>query len=956
MRFFYIVSFLISSYVSADTLYQFNISQQSADKALTLFAQQANTTLLFPIELAEKETSNALQGRFSVELGIVKLLEGTGLYPIKEDDGNISVKAITFVQPQLLQTEKEISLTQQEQVNEIEKIAIVGSRSSPRSVIDSPVPLDIISIDEFTRQGATDINSMLATLIPSFNVNDQPINDASMLVRPSNLRGMASDHTLILINGKRRHRSAAITFLGGGLSDGAQGVDLSTIPASSVKQVEVLRDGSAAQYGSDAIAGVINFVLNDQDKGGQIETRMGTYGQGDGELLQIQSHAGLSLNDRGFVHLSAEYKQQAATSNSVQREDAELLAAAGNNAIIEPAQIWGIPTVNYDVKLAANAAFHTSEKSEFYTFSNLAQRKLIGGFYFRNPQSRAGVYAGPPNENGNPVLLIADRDGLNQGIECPTISLNTNNVLNEPEYALIADNSTPLGRNCFAFNELYPGGFTPQFGGTLSDASIVTGFKGLNASHWNYDISLGLGYSEIDYLITQTINPSLGELSPTSFSPGLASQFERNINIDLFKPFSINNQLNINVASGIEWRLETYRQQAGDQASFAVGPYAFEPSSGLSQGFSVGSNGFPGYSPKSAGSWQRGNWAVYSDIEMHMSQAFLLGLAIRYENFSDFGDNLDGKISAFKPLNDVLSLRGSISSGFKAPTVGQNNVVNVTTAFSPQGLEDQATLPPTHPISVQLGANPLKAEKSINVSLGIVSEPSDNFYITLDYFNIKLNDRISTTSALQLTEEDIAELVSAGVDEANNYGRAKFFTNDFDSKTQGIDLVMHYDTSMFDARTRIIFTYNWTDTRVNNVNLYPHTGPHGEIIMASNLSPQRIKMIENNLPQHRANLSFEQSFARLSSNLRLNYFSSYYEDHLNASAGYDFYAGSEVTLDIDVSYALTSAFRLSIGAKNLFDNRADTNPYSSVAGSLYPTTSPIGLSGGFYYLRTIYDF
>lgn len=956
MRVALLLLIFLSTTAVGETLYLFNIQQQPADKALTLFAQQANTTLLFPIEIAEQQMANTLTGEYSLELGIVKLLEGTGLYPVADSDGTLSVRAIRFIPSKINKNKREPQNIAVRASNEMEKIAIVGSRSTPRSVIDSPVPIDIIGVEEFKRHSSTDVTSILATLIPSFNVNDQPINDASMLVRPANLRGMASDHTLILINGKRLHRSAAITFLGGGLSDGSQGVDLSAIPASSVRQIEVLRDGAAAQYGSDAIAGVINFVLNDDDQGGHIETRIGTYGQGDGELFQVQSNVGLSLNKRGFANLSGEYKQQHPTSNSIQRNDASALINAGNNAISEPAQIWGIPTIHYDLKLASNMAYQLTALNEFYTFANLAQRKVEGGFYFRNPQTRKGVYASEPDNDGVSHLLIADSDGLNQGISCPIVTLSDNNVLDESNYALIADNSTLVGQNCFAFNELFPGGFTPQFGGTLKDGSWVSGLKGQTSKKWAYDISLGLGYSEIDYHISQTVNPSFGRESPTSFSAGVASQYERNLNIDIFKPFTFKNDVILNFASGVEWRRETYRQQTGDFASYATGQFAFEPLTGLSQGFSVGSNGFLGYSPKSAGSWTRENWAIYHDVEFNFISGSSLGLAVRYENFSDFGDNIDGKISALRPINDNLTIRASISSGFKAPTVGQSNVVNVSTTYSPKGLEDQATLPPTHPISMQLGAKPLKAEKSINMSLGLVGELSDQLYVTLDYFNIHLRDRISTTSPLYLSSNDIQTLLDEGISEASNYSSAKFFTNDFDSTTQGLDFVIHYDTVIFNSNSQIVFNYNWTDTNITHVNLYLRTDESGEVIMESNLSPQRIKMLEDNLPQHRANISIQQTFERFSSNVKLNYYSGYYEDHLNAAAGYDFYAGSEVTLDLDLSYSLNANFRLSVGAKNLFDNRADINPYASIAGSLYPTTSPIGLSGGFYYLRGIYEF
>lgn len=940
----------------AENKYQFDIPPQSADKSLILFAQQANTTLLFPIELAELEVTSRLSGYYPVELALVKLLEGTGLYPIKDKKG-LSVKAIIQVNSTELQNVASTDLTDNLFPSiGMEKIAVVGTRSAPRSVIDSPVPLDIIGVAEFTQQGATDITSMLATLVPSFNVNDQPINDASSLVRPANLRGMASDHTLVLVNGKRRHRSAAITFLGGGLSDGAQGVDISNIPASSLQQIEILRDGAAAQYGSDAIAGVINFVLNDNNQGGMFEVRIGQFAEGDGELVQIQGNLGLPLKEHGFVNISTEYKQQGATDRSIQRDDALALITSGNNEIHDPVQVWGSPKVDYDLKFLINMGYQLDTSTEFYGFSNLAQRKIQGGFYFRNPQTRDGVFEGRPNDDGLPTLLVADLDGIGQGISCPQVLITDNNILNDKDFLLIADDSTPLGQNCFSFNEIFPGGFTPQFGGTISDATWVLGMKGQTASQWLYDLSLGAGYSEIDYQINHTVNPSLGPNTPFSFNPGLASQLEKSVNLDLFKQFNIAEKYHINFATGLEWRRESYRQKIGDLASYAVGDLAFDPNTGLSQGFGVGSNGFPGYNPQSAGKWSRGNWAVYTDFEVHMSDAFLFGLAARYEDFSDFGSTFDGKVSARMVLNRSLTLRGSLSTGFKAPTVGQSNVVNVTTAFSPDGLEDQATLPPTNAISIQLGATPLRPEASINKSFGIVGELDQQLYFTLDYFNIKLQDRISTTSALPLSQQDIESLVAAGITEAIGYGSAKYFTNDFDTTTQGIDLVVNYETYLFNIPTRFMLNYNWTDTTVDRVTLYPRINADGSTYLESNLSPQRIHMIEDNLPAHRASLSMIQTLSNLSGNLRLNFYDGFYEDHLDAAAGLDIYAGSELTLDLDISYQLNSDVKLSIGAKNLFDNRPDNNPFRGEAGALYPATSPLGINGGFYYLRAVYEF
>ena len=433
---------LFSTAIFANQKYQFNIEKQRADLALTLFAQQANTTLLFPYDIAEKEMANELKGTYSIELGIIKLLEGTNLYPVADESGLFSVRPVPRISDPPTDTiaDEGSHITESKsaiiRTEEIEKIAIVGTRSSPRSVIDSPVPLDIIGDEEFTQQGSGDMLSMLTTLVPSLNVNDQPINDASSLVRPANLRGMASDHTLVLLNGKRRHRSAVITFLGGGLSDGAQGPDISNIPASALKQVEVLRDGAAAQYGSDAIAGVLNFVLKDDAEGGVVEARYGSFYQGDGELLQLQANRGFEMTSSGFANVSLEYREQDGTNRSVQRDDAQTLSNAGNVFINDPAQIWGSPEVKYDVKFAVNAGIDVRPDQEFYTFANYAKRDIEGGFYFRHPHTRSGVNDGGINQNGEPLLLVGDLDGLNFGISCPQVVISDDNVLDETQLPL----------------------------------------------------------------------------------------------------------------------------------------------------------------------------------------------------------------------------------------------------------------------------------------------------------------------------------------------------------------------------------------------------------------------------------------------------------------------------------------------------------------------------------------
>lgn len=837
------------------------------------------------------------------------------------------------------------SFSQEAEAEEfIEKIAVVGTRSAPRSIGDSPVPVDIIGAEEFRNQGSTDIVSMLQSVIPSFNVNAQPINDASTLVRPANLRGLASDHTLVLVNGKRRHRSAVITFLGGGLSDGAQGPDISTIPSIALKQVEVLRDGAAAQYGSDAIAGVINFALKDDAEGGTIEARYGAFYEGDGDTEQYSANIGLPFTDAGFANFSVEYRTADDTVRSVQRDDAAAIAEAGNTFIENPAQIWGSPEVDDDIKLFANIGLELNDHSEAYLFGNYATRTVDGGFFFRNPQNRSGVNEGPVI-NDTPTLLVGDLDGVGVGIECPTVFITDNNVLDDDDFGLIADNSTAVGQNCFAFNEIFPGGFTPRFGGTIEDVSLIFGTRGELANELSYDVSFSHGENEVDFIIRNTINPSLGPNTPFEFNPGRYIQSEQNFNIDVSKPFDVGLNEPLFLAGGFEFRHESYDSIAGDNPSFEAGPLA-------SQGFGIGSNGFPGLNSSFQGKDSRNSFGIYLDAELYVTDDLLLGGAIRYEDFTDFGDTTNVKFSARYQISDTWALRGAFSTGFKAPTIGQSNVRNVTTAFTATGLVDRATLPPSDPISVQLGATPLEPEESTSVSLGVVASFENGLFITADYFNIELEDRISTTSGIALSQSDIDTLLAAGVTDASSFSEVSFFTNDFTTTTQGLDIVANYSLSMLGGDTTFAFAYNWTQTEVDDVREFLVDG-----VLTRNISDFRIRTIENNLPATRYSLTANHTNGAWRFLTRVSYFGSIFEDHLDSGLPID-EVGSEFTVDLEAAYSVTENLTFTLGAQNALDEDPDRNVLfdSEVAGSEFPTTSPIGINGGFYYARATYQF
>ena len=484
-----------------------------------------------------------------------------------------------------------------------ERVVVLGSRAQPRSVTESTVPIDVISSEDIVRQGHTDIGDQLRTLVPSYNVNPQPVGDAGRLIRPATLRGLAPDHTLVLVNGKRRHRGAVITWIGNGIADGAQGPDISSIPAIALRQIEVLRDGAAAQYGSDAIAGVLNFLLKDDRSGGSVELHTGGYGAGDGGTYTVAGNAGLPLGRTGFANLSVEYGNAGPTSRSVQRDDAAFLRAAGNAAVADPVQIWGAPRIDDNVKLWVNAGHLFARGVQAYGHANYASRRVASGFFFRNPNTRAAVFSA----NQGQSLLIGDvldaRDGVPDGsATCPPVPISAGRPDQSALARVFAD------PHCFSFQERFPGGFTPQFGGDVLDTSLVAGLRGRVAGDGLWDVSASTGSSAADFFIHDTVNASLGPATPTMFDPGLYKQDEVGLNVDLSYP--LDNR--VHVAGGAEWRDERFEIGLGDEPSWEIGPYA-------AQGFSAGSNGFPGFSPVAAGAWSRGNTALYGDVEVRVA-------------------------------------------------------------------------------------------------------------------------------------------------------------------------------------------------------------------------------------------------------------------------------------------------------------------------------------------------
>ena len=808
---------------------------------------------------------------------------------------------------------------------------VVGSRGQPRTVTTSPVPVDVLSPADLTSQGTINLQDQLRTVVPSFNVNTQPISDASTVVRPAMLRNLAPDHTLVLVNGKRRHRSSIIDWHGGnGVAFGSQGPDISAIPAIALRQVEVLRDGAAAQYGSDAIAGVLNFQLKDAVSGGAIEYHTGIFGAGDGEAMTVAANVGLPLGATGFANLSLEYGGSNPTNRSAPRSDAIALIAAGNTDVAsDTPQIWGSPDIDDDLKLFGNFGYTFAAGVQVYSHTNYASKRVTGGFFFRNPNTRGGVFSG----DGGETLLIGDVLRANEtgSANCPTVAI-TDNVADQIALQQVFDDP-----NCFSFRERFPGGFTPSFGGEAQDMSFVGGIRGFATDRFTWDMSGSLGAHETDLFITDTVNASLGPDTPTSFKLGSNRQREVALHADV--SYAATDM--INIAAGAEWRNEQYETRAGDPASWTVGPY------GREQGFSAGSNGFFGYGPMAAGTWRRRNVAVYGDIELTGAEDdWTLGSAVRIEHFDDFGPTMNSKLSG-----RVGFVRASVSSGFRAPTPGQQNGFNISTIFDPAlgDLVNNGTIPSISPVAALRGGVPLAPETSINYTAGVVFDTGP-FTFTADYFRITVSDRIGITSDFTLTTEEIDTLLAEGVTAARDLRRFRFFTNAFATTSQGIDLVSTFTPVALRGNTIISAVFNYTDTEVtdNDKGL---------------LNDRRLAEFAYALPRTRWNIGLTQQVGQVSLLARVNYFGGWYDYDSGFAQIYlpsggieqGFFAGQPI-VDLEASMGLGGGTTLAVGGQNAFNTFPDESVRARAVGEKYSEYTPWGFNGAYYYARLNYGW
>ncbi|MCY3818628.1 MAG: TonB-dependent receptor [Gammaproteobacteria bacterium] len=798
---------------------------------------------------------------------------------------------------------------------QLETVVVVGTRAAPRTATDAPVPVDAIDAEALLGQGSGDMSNLLRTTIPSFHVSTNPSRDAAALLRPVNLRGLAPDHTLVLVNNKRRHRGAVIQWISNGASDGAQGPDISAIPAGAIKRVEVLRDGAAAQYGSDAIAGVVNFVLRDDDEGGSLEAKYGFHTEDTSEdVMVISANRGFGAGTAGFANLSLEYTASASTDRSVQHPDAVAMQGAGVS-VANPAKPWGDAEVEGGLKAFLNTGFELDNGVRGYAFGNYTTRDITTAFFYRSPQGRSGVYV-----SGGKILIGG-------GPACKA----RYDYAATPENVVTVRDLLRADDACFAFAEILPEGFTPAFGASMTDMSAVGGFAGSLDNGLTYDVSVSYGRNNLDFFIHETVNASYGPATPRSFDIGANAQTETNFNVDLTHAMDVGLASDLNVAAGFEWRDEGFRIVMGEPLSWDTGPFGPD-------GFSARSNGFGGFNPASAGEWDRANIAAYVDLEADVNDRLRLGGALRWEDFDDFGSVANYKLAGRLQVSDAVALRASVGSGFRAPTPGQQNANNLSTVVdSATGVfREQGTVASTNPVALALGGAPLDAESSDNFTLGFLVQTDAGLDLTVDLFRIDLADRIALSDNLTVTDALRGELIAAGVAAAQDFNRIRYFTNDYDTRTTGLDVVLTQSLDTDLGVTNLLAGFNRTLTSIE------------ELEQASTAS--RVASIERGSPGSRVSLAVSHATGSWDLGARLNYFGSWFDsDDNHYHDGYQY-------LDLSVKYAFDAGLAVVIGADNVLDAYPDEAVRSPSSGRLYPRYSPAGYNGRLMYGRLRYAF
>jgi iron complex outermembrane receptor protein len=821
----------------------------------------------------------------------------------------------------------------QEAANEpLEQVVVTGTRVANRSALDTAVPVDVVSSEQLQNVGIAEINQSLAVALPSFNFPRPGLADGTDTIRPAALRGLAPDQTLVLVNGKRRH-PASLVNVNGTVGRGSAAVDLNTIPAGMVQSIEVLRDGASAQYGSDAIAGVLNLRLREAHEGGDATVSYGwrdssydtptaaaddrfagavltptwsappklSRDVSDGETLVASIWKGLALGETGFVTIAAEYKDQEHTERGGYDMRRQYPLLPGNQ---------------FDPREATFNRFNS-----WYGEPELDQKTVFvnAGYDFA---SGAHMYG---------WASWQDRDAK------------------APGFYRLADD--PSNRNVI---EIYPNGFLPFIAPEVTDYSAAYGVR-WKLGDWDMDSSLVYGKNKMEFTIENTLNRSYGPASQTVFDAGGFDYDQLVLNVSGVRPVEVSAFSSpLNIAVGVEARREEYSIFAGEPTSYDNGNVQFN-----GQPTASGAQVFAGFRPANAGSEDRTAVGAYVDLEANVTEKFLASVAIRGEHYSDFGENVSGKLAGRYDFTDSFALRASVQNGFRAPSLQQQFFQTTSTNFIGGIPFDVTTFPATDPIALALGSQELDAEESLNYSVGAVIR-LNQVDITIDAYRIDIDDRIVLSE--NLTSAAVRNfLTSQGF---INVGGGRFFINGVDTETQGVDVVVNWPFETGVGRFDLTFTANWNETDVTAVPSTPELAA---------LSPPpvlfdrfNILTFEEGTPSDKFGAQVNWGLDRFGATLRAVRYGEVLSPDSAATfatvaAGTvpnDITLGAKTLVDLEGRFDITDHIRIALGAENLLDEYPDPNtPNANPTGTTsFSNYSPFGRSGRFVYGRLSYKF
>jgi iron complex outermembrane receptor protein len=882
----------------------FNLPTVFAQKEIKGIVSDVTNTALVGVNIVEKGTKNAVS------------TDGAGKYKIRvAENATLVFSYIGFdTKEQRVTNESTINvvLSDGQQLDEV--TVTVGSRNAKRTVVNSAVPIDIIDVKSITTQsGKLEINELLQYVAPSFNANKQSGSDGADHVDPASLRGMGPDQTLVLINGKRRHQSSLINLFGT-RGRGNTGTDLNAIPATSIKRIEILRDGAAAQYGSDAIAGVINIVLNDSVDEFTGAVSYGAYNTN----AQGEFPAGTPNTNGNFLDTNQD-------GNKIGKDK----DFDGGSLKV---------TANYGVKIGEKGGYAN------FTSEYISKNKTLRpGFDFRRGFGEASIDGF--NFLVNMAVPVSDKTEI--------YAFGGRNFRDTDAYAFTRNN--PTSRNVVS---IYANGFTPRITSNIIDNSISAGIRTKTESGWNVDISNTFGKNNFHYFIKGTLNASLEAASPTEFDAGGHSLSQNTINFDFSKNYA-EIMSGLNLAFGAEYRTEKFNIFAGEEGSYATydvnGIAVTDPTTQTIPNDPItgdprpgGSQGFPGYSPSNVVDRTRSNVSLYADGELDITEKFLVSTAVRFENYSDFGSTINGKIAARYKVTKNINLRGSVSTGFRAPSLAQIYYNLRFTNFSSSGASEILLSPNNSPVTQAFGIDKLNEEKALNASFGFTAN-FGNFTATVDAYSIAVKDRIVLTGYFD------ASALGIGVDSA------QFFVNGTDTKTNGLDLVFSWKKKFAGNTFSATFVGNINDMKIEKVN-------NGGLDEQTFFGEREKAFLLASAPENKfgLNLFFDKkwfdaglAFTRFSKIELLDYqiyedVTSYGSFENQIKAATDTY-GVKIVTDLTLGFKLDKSTKLSIGSNNLFNIYPDQQDDWVEAGGYWDAVQ-MGFGGAFYYARLGFNF